>query len=252
MQTLRAWLQERPFTLGLSSGFFGFYAHCGMLQALEEEGLVPSALAGSSAGALVGGLWAGGVSAVEIRDTLLSLRREAFWDPGMGLGLLRGEKFAALLRERLGAKTFAECRAPLCVSVFDLWSRKTQVLREGALAPAIQASCTFPFLFQPRWHKRRPVIDGGVLDRPGLDGVPAGARVLHHHLASRSPWRGRAGTLAAPRRENLVSLVIERLPRVGPFRLAEGARAYQTALAATRRALQAPVQDAAVYVEGSS
>jgi NTE family protein len=251
MQTLREWLRERPYTLGLSSGFFGFFAHCGALSVLEEEGLHPVALSGSSAGALVGGLWAGGVSAAGIREALFRVKREDFWDPAPGLGLLRGEKFAALLRDLLPARLFSECRAPLSVSVFDLLRRETRVLREGPLAPAIQASCTFPFLFQPRWDKGRPLIDGGVLDRPGLLGVPAGARTLHHHLASRSPWRrAQSAALDLPRRENLASLVIERLPRVGPFRLAEGVRAYHIARDATSQALDRPLQQGAVFVPG--
>ena len=54
-KTLRTWLTEAPFTLGMSSGFFGFFAHAGVLAALEEQGLTPRAVAGSSAGALVTG-----------------------------------------------------------------------------------------------------------------------------------------------------------------------------------------------------
>ena len=61
--TLRTWLSEAPFSLTLSSGFFGFFAHAGVMTVLEDEGFVPSRVSGSSAGALVGGLWAAGVSA---------------------------------------------------------------------------------------------------------------------------------------------------------------------------------------------
>jgi len=73
--TLREWLREGPFTLAMSSGFFGFYAHAGALSALLDAGLSPAALSGSSAGALVTGLYAGGVSPDAMRDTLARLRR---------------------------------------------------------------------------------------------------------------------------------------------------------------------------------
>jgi len=73
VQTLRDWLLEAPFSLGLSSGFFGFFAHAGFLSALEEEGLQPRAAWGSSAGALVGGAWAAGLSADEFSRVLFGL-----------------------------------------------------------------------------------------------------------------------------------------------------------------------------------
>jgi NTE family protein len=236
--TLREWLREGPFTLGLSSGFFGFFAHAGLVTVLEDEGLLPSRLAGSSAGALVSGLWASGVDGPRLHDELHALRREHFWDPRPGLGLLRGRLFRERLDGLLVARTFAACRRGLSVSVFDTLSRTTRVLTSGALSPALHASCAVPLLFQPVWVEGRPLLDGGIADRPGLDGVPAGDRVLHHHLASRSPWR-RVGSLSmtVPSRPGLVSLVIAGLPRVGPFRLEEGPRAFAAARLRARDAL---------------
>ncbi len=242
--TLAEWLRAEPFALGLSSGFFGFFAHAGMLEALEEAGLAPSALAGSSAGALVGGLWAAGRSAAEIGDELETLERADFWDPWPGFGLLRGRLFRARLEKALPARSFGECRVPLAVSVFDVFRRETRVVSEGPLAPAIQASCSVPFLFQPTWLDGRPCLDGGVRDRDGIAAFEHGRRTLHHHLASS---KSRGGDLPAPSRPNLVALVIRGLPRVGPFRLEEGRRARAHARHATRRALQAP---AAEVVEG--
>src|SRR5262245_4716936 len=59
--TLGDWLARGPFGLAMSSGFFAFYAHTGMLSALVARGLAPVHVAGSSAGALVAGAWAAGV-----------------------------------------------------------------------------------------------------------------------------------------------------------------------------------------------
>jgi NTE family protein len=234
--TLREWLRERPFSLGLSSGFFGFFAHTGLMTVLEDEGLLPARLVGSSAGALVAGLWASGLDGPRLRDELHVLRREHFWDPRPGLGLLRGRLFRERLESLLPAPTFAACRAPLAVSVFDTLSRATRVLVSGPLAPAIQASCAVPVLFQPVWVDGRPLLDGGIADRPGLDGLPRGERALYHHLASRSPWRG-ARSMQIPSRGGLLSLVIAGLPRIGPFRLEEGPRAFAAARRAAREAL---------------
>lgn len=245
--TLGEWLAQEPFSLAMSSGFFGFFAHCGALTVLEDRGLLARSLAGSSAGALVTGLWASGLDAVHQRDELMRLRREDFWDPAPGAGLLRGRLFRERLESLLRARTFEECRAELALSVFDVKRRRTEVLRSGALAPAIHASCALPVLFQPVRHEGRVLLDGGVLDRPGLDGVPPNTRVLHHHLSSRSPWRSKDDpALIPPKRAGLVALVIDGVPRTGPFRLGEGAKAFDAARRATERALSQRIEDGVV------
>lgn len=241
MPTLREHLAAEPFALALSSGFFGFFAHAGMLTLLEDEGLAPTRASGSSAGALVAGCWSAGLDAPAIANTFLKLRREDFWDPAPGLGLLRGDRFRALLDETLPCATFEECRVPLSVSVFELRARRTQVVEAGPLAPAIHASCAFPGMFQPVRVGARSCLDGGIADRPGTLGLPEGTRVLYHHLASRSPWRRGQGPMPAPTRPGQVALVIEGLPRVSPFRLDAGRLAFEAARRATREALERPV-----------
>jgi NTE family protein len=240
--TLREWLAREPYTLAMSSGFFGFYAHAGVVSVLEEERLLPARVSGSSAGALVGGALAAGLSSARLGDALFSLRREDFWDPAPGAGLLRGRLLRERLEALLPARDFADCAIPLHVSVFALTARQTRVLGgRGALAPAIHASCAVPLMFQPVWIGGLPYVDGGVADRPGLAGTAPGERVLYHHLSSRSPWR-RPGSpaLRVPERAGLVPLVIDGLPRVGPFRLDEGPRAFEVARRATHAALDAP------------
>lgn len=237
MMTLREWLREAPFSLAMSSGFFGFFAHTGMLTVLEDEGLLPQRLTGSSAGALVAGSWASGLDAPDLARELLRISRADFWDPMPGLGLLAGRRFRQKLESLLPHGEFDGCRAPLAVSVFDVRARATRVLRAGKLAPALHASCAVPFMFHPVRHDGALLLDGGVLDRPGLEGMPAGERVLFHHLASKSPWRT---SLDIPSRPGMTALVIEGLPRSGPFALANGERAFEGARRATMLALQRP------------
>jgi NTE family protein len=247
--TLREWLAAEPFALAMSAGFFGFFAHTGFVAELEDAGLLPHRVSGASAGALVGGLWAAGLDAASLRDELLALRRADFWDPRPGLGLLRGRLFRARLERLLPVDDFARCRVPAALSVYDVFRRRTRVIASGQLAPAIQASCTLPGLFHPTWHEGRPLLDGGILDRPGLSGLPSGTRVLHHHLASRSPWRKRnSPALDAPKQPGLVAVVVEGLTRVGPFRLEHGAHALEQARLGLRRALDRPVNGGVVRV----
>ena len=248
MVTLADWLAEEPFTLTMSSGFFGFFAHCGMLTVLEDEGLLPKRLSGSSAGALVAGAWASGVDAASFARELRALRRRDFWDPRLGAGLLAGRLFRARLEATLGARSFDACRVPLAVSAFELRGRRTRVLDRGDLAAAIHASCAVPFLFHPVVIDRVAMVDGGVADRPGLAGMPRDERLLFHHLASRSSSRLRRTDLEVPRREGMLALVIDGLPRLGPFRLELGPRAFEAARAATKRALGQPIDGGPIVV----
>jgi len=242
---LHDWLAAEPFALAMSSGFFSFFAHTGMLASLTAAGFAPNLVAGSSAGALVGGAWAAGLDAATLRERLLAVRRDDFWDPSPGAGLLAGRKLDRILRDLLPVTAMSHCRVPVRVSAFDIAGRRTAVLDDADLADAIRASCAVPALFHPVWIDRRAYWDGGILDRPGLAGVAAGTRLLFHHIASKSPWRTR---LSVPRRTGMVTLVIDGLPRSGPFRLDAGRRALALAREATLRALEAPIVDGVVRV----
>lgn len=247
--TLGEWLADKPFALAMSSGFFSFFAHAGMLSALESAGLEPESLSGSSAGALIAGLSGAGLSTAQMQETLTSLRREDFWDPKPGLGILGGRLFRETLDDLLPVTTFEECRVPVRVSVYDLGQRQTQVIDKGDLASAIHASCALPVLFHPVRRDGRLLSDGGIADRPGLLGTGTDRRIFYHHIASRSPWR-RPGSAALriPKRDSMVSLRIGDLPRANPFHLERGVQAMREAREATLRALDVPIVDGVVSV----
>ncbi len=249
--SLREWLSEKPFSMTLSAGFFGFFAHAGVMTVLEDAGLLPVRISGASAGALVGGIWASGVNATTIRDELLRLRRKDFWDMRPGLGLLAGRLFHSRVEAILPARAFEDCRVPASLSVYDVLARSTRVVDRGPLAPAIVASCAVPGLFHPVWLNGRPLLDGGILDRHGLAGMPAETRILYHHLASRSPWRRHGSTsLEVPDRPGMTALVIGSLPRVGPFHLERGIRAFDIGARSAKEALDQPVSNSVVRVRG--
>lgn len=253
-RTRRDWLAEGPFTLALGAGFFGFFAHTGVLQALERAGLRPQRVTGVSAGALAGGLWASGLGADELAEELLALRRPDFWDPGLPLGgLLRGKKFARKLEVILGksgTSYFRDCEIPFATVAYDVLRRAPVVLDQGRLAPAIQASCTVPLMFRPLLHKRRVLVDGGVRDRNGESALGAGDRVLLHALPTTSPLRhlrarerDAQAIRAGPGR---MILQIPELPRVSPFRLEQGPLALERARAWTTEWLASPMTSSSV------
>lgn len=247
--SLGDWLKDQPFTLCMSSGFFGFFAHCGVLLALEEAGLAPARVRGSSAGALISGLWAAGLPAAAIAEELSQLTRADFWDPKPGIGLLRGGLFDRKLRSMLPVARFEQCRVPVSMSIFDLLAVRTKIVATGDLAPAIRASCALPGLFQPVWIDQRPHLDGGIADRSGLKLAPHAERTLYHHLLPSSPWRPKNGRSSmVPQRPNQATLAVEGLPKVNPFRLEAG----RTALAmAHLRAAAALREDSETFVKNA-
>lgn len=230
----REWLAREPFTLALSAGFFGFFAHVGLLEALEQAGLRPRRVIGVSAGALAGGVWAAGCPAAELRERLLGLRREDFWDPGLPWrgGLVQGRRFAALLGRVLppGVERIEDCPTPFAALAADLLGR-ARPLTSGPLESAIRASCAVPLLFAPVRHEGRLLLDGGLADGAGLGLLAPGERALLHHLQADPPPATPERLVLAPRD----------LPRAGPFALERGLLAREAAWAQARAWLTAPV-----------
>jgi len=236
---LRHWLSEEPFTLALSSAFFGFYAHCGVAAALYEAGLRPAKLSGASAGALVAAALASGVEPAQLAEICFSLSREDFWDPAPGLGFLQGKKFAELLRPHL-AQSFENTKIPLEVAVFDVLRARTDFLREGPLVPAVVASCAVPLLFRPVWIRRRPYLDGGIREKAGFR-AGTEERVLCAFIESRGisgayEWGASKNRFSANHRV----LRLRNLPAVRPHNLSSGRAAFDQAYGATRAYLNSP------------
>jgi NTE family protein len=172
-------------SLGLALGGGGAkgLAHVLVLEALEEMGLRPAALAGTSIGAVVGALYAAGASAKDIRQGISALVRKEgdslrqmlfrkdllrlaeLIDPQMGPGgLIKGERFLSLLSERLGVTTFEELSIPLKVVAADFWEREEVVFSSGELLPAVRASMALPWLFTPVIIGSQVLIDGGAVN----------------------------------------------------------------------------------------
>ncbi len=237
--TLKESLAREPFTLALSSGFFGFFAHCGVMMALDDEDLKPEKITGSSAGAIVAAAWSHGVLAQELKLVLKELRKADFWDPGLGAGLLRGEKLEALLREVLKGRPQT---TPIAISVFDIFSRKTMSFSEGDIPKFVRASVAVPLMFHPVRLGRRLYWDGGILDKMALNSVGPEDRTLVHYLPGQGLHsvyeRARDVRALTPRQ---TMLAIDDLPRVGPNALDRGLYAIEHAYEKTRKALDCDV-----------
>ena len=169
--------------LALGGGGAKGLAHIPMLEALDELGIRPHRIAGTSIGAIIGALYAAGKSGKEIRalveqflisdeDTAKqwfprprSLRWLEFLDPTLKEGgLLDSDDFIRYLGETITARRFEDLEIPLRVMAADLWSGKPVVLDSGELLPAVQASMALPGVFPPVRLNGRELVDGGVAD----------------------------------------------------------------------------------------
>ncbi len=242
--TLSDWLKQDSFTLTLSSGYFSFFVHAGLVSALQEAGVKPIKITGCSAGAMVGAGWASGHSGEEMLDFFSSLDRNDFWDPSCGWGLLQGELFRDLIRQTLSAKRLEECEIPCTVSAFELERRKVVLLDKGELASAVNASCAVPGLFQPVLRGNAHHLDGAVGDPAGLLGTERHERIFFHQINDWLPWRLPVGVpMPQPKRTQMKTLRIKSVPQCGITKLKNGRSAYYAGYEMTKRALDAPVQD---------
>lgn len=166
-------LRQQPFTLTMSCTFFGFFAHSGALAALLEEGLYPSKVMGSSAGAVVAGMYAAGYSPDEMYEQFIQLTFGDIFSfcPTMYFGFpylcFFKQKMEFLEDKMLGGdrpKLIEDCSLPLSISVYDATDSKRRVMTRGRLSTAIAASAAVPFLMHGVYDDEdgHRLVDAGV------------------------------------------------------------------------------------------
>jgi len=151
--------------LVLSGGGARGFAHLGVIQALNESGIYPDVISGTSAGALAGVLYADGHTPKEIQKIMHSGSRLDFVRPTLPReGLLQIGGVIKILKNCLHAKTFEELKIPLFVSATDLNNGKAVYFSKGVLLDPVIASASIPVLFPPVIINKICYVDGGVLD----------------------------------------------------------------------------------------
>lgn len=169
---------HEPFTLVLSGGGLKGLAHIGVLRALEERGLAPGMVVGSSMGSLIAAAWAAGMPAKEMTERGLEVRRrDIFQVAHVDMALKRMRSPAVYRREPLdelisslvGDRTFADLHRPLLINTVELNSGMQVFwglpgLRQARVADAVFASCALPGIFPPREIEGRWYVDGAVTE----------------------------------------------------------------------------------------
>jgi NTE family protein len=185
------------FGLALGGGGAKGLAHIPMLEALDELGISPHVIAGSSIGAIIGALYAAGLSGRDIRaqieqffvdekeaaNNLFTLPKSVRWldfiDPALtGGGLLNSDDFIKYLGEVLPTRSFRKLQIPLKIVTAELLTGREVVIDSGELLPALQASMAVPGVFPPVELNGRELVDGGVANPLPYDLVQPGSDMV--------------------------------------------------------------------------
>jgi len=209
--------------LALGSGSARGWAHIGVLRALEQAGIRPDIVCGTSIGALVGAAYAAGeldrfeqwVLRLKVPDVL------GFLDVTLSSGLVKGERLMSSFRSNVVDRPIEELNMPFAAVATALHSGAEIWLRSGSTLSAVRASIAMPGLFTPVLHDGMVLVDGGLVNpvpvslarAMGADiviAVDLGSDILGRHLRAapaREPPPGVVGDWIRKLRDNLGTLV---------------------------------------------
>ena len=164
----QASVDRRPAHIGLAlgGGAARGFAHVGVIQVLEEAGVRPQVVAGTSAGSLVAALYASGKSTQELRRVAETMEEAEITDwmvPILNRGALRGEALAKYVNTQVGGRPIEQMKIPLGIVATDLRSGEAITFRRGNTGSAVRASSAVPAVFQPVRIGEREYVDGGLV-----------------------------------------------------------------------------------------
>jgi NTE family protein len=185
---------EPTLALALGGGGARGLSHILILEALDELGVRPTVIAGTSIGALIGGAYASGMSAAEIRDhcsdlfqkrSILVRRFLRRWDGklvdiwgSVAPPIAAADRLLKALMPHGLAETFGELQIPLMVVTTDFYAQEPMVIEQGPLLPALTASAALPSLMRPIEIDGRLLIDGGFVNPLPFDLLAGRADVI--------------------------------------------------------------------------
>ncbi|WP_265942656.1 patatin-like phospholipase RssA [Dechloromonas sp. A34] len=161
-------MKNHPIRIGLAlgSGSARGWSHIGVIRVLEQAGISPEIICGTSIGSLVGAAYAAGKL-----DSLELWVKELSWqavvgllDLKMGGGLIEGGKLVGFLRKQLDDQGIEELTKTFACVATDLANGRETWLREGSVVDAVRASIAMPGLFTPVLREGRMLVDGGLVN----------------------------------------------------------------------------------------
>lgn len=159
---------KRPPRIGLAlgGGAARGFAHVGVIAALEEAGIKPDYIVGTSAGSLVAALYASGKSATQLQQAALAMEEAEISDwtlPLFNRGVLRGEALARYVNSQISNRVIESMNIPLGIVATDLKTGQGVLFRRGDTGTAVRASSSVPSVFTPVRIGASEYVDGGLV-----------------------------------------------------------------------------------------
>ena len=159
---------KKPLKIGLAlgGGAARGFAHVGVIAVLEEAGLKPQIVVGTSAGSLVAALYATGKTSAQLQQTALNMEEVAITDwmlPIFGRGMFRGEALARYVNELTANRLIENMAIPLGIVATDLSNGQAVLFQKGDTGTAVRASSAVPAVFVPVRINGRDYVDGGLV-----------------------------------------------------------------------------------------
>jgi NTE family protein len=159
---------RKPVRIGLAlgGGAARGFAHVGVIAVLEEAGLKPQLVVGTSAGSLVAALYASGKTSAQLQQTALNMEEVAITDwmlPIFGRGMFRGDALARYVNDLVANRTLENMAIPLGIVATDLNSGQAVLFQRGDTGTAVRASSAVPAVFLPVKINGREYVDGGLV-----------------------------------------------------------------------------------------
>ena len=176
---------KRKVGLALGSGAARGFAHIGVIEVLEKEGIPIDLIAGASAGAFIGALYAQGKDINEIKSAIIDLGRKRVSHTArvilIMMGLIRGKEAKYWLRSLIGDIKFRDLKIPFACVATDIMTGEEVVISQGSVLDGIRASISIPAVFTLVKWKGRYLVDGSsvnpvpvsLLKRMGADFIIA-------------------------------------------------------------------------------
>lgn len=152
--------------LALGGGAARGFAHIGVIQVLEEAGIRPGLVVGTSAGSVVAALYASGQSGRQLESVAQGMDEASLSDWRLPLfkpGILKGEALARFVAKQVQGRTLQDLPLPVGVVATDLQSGEAVLFRHGDTATAVRASSAIPIIFEPVSIGGRDYVDGGLV-----------------------------------------------------------------------------------------
>jgi NTE family protein len=158
----------KPVRIGLAlgGGAARGFAHVGVIQVLEEHGIKPSLVTGTSAGSMVAAFYASGKTGLQLQHVAETMDEAAFTDwtlPIFSRGILRGDALAKYVQTQVNSRQIEDMPLPLGIVATDLQNGQGVLFRRGDTATAVRASSAVPAIFQPVRIGSREYVDGGLV-----------------------------------------------------------------------------------------